>query len=40
MCRSLNQSAFRRHQMANGQSVSAPTYSGGNTTISEDPFEF
>ena len=40
MCRSLNQSAFRRHQMANGNLPSAPTYTGGSTTISEDPFEF
>ena len=40
MCHSLNQSAFRRHQMANGNLPSAPTYTGGNTTISEDPFEF
>ena len=40
MCRSLNQSAFRRHQMANGNLPSSPTYTGGSTTISEDPFEF
>mgnify|MGYP001291044891 CR=1 FL=1 len=40
MCRSLNSSAFRRHQMANGNLPSAPRYTGGNTTISEDPFEF
>ena len=40
MCRSLNSSAFRQHQMANGNLPSAPRYSGGNTTISEDPFEF
>ena len=40
MCRSLNQSAFRRHQMANGNLPSSPTYTGGNTTIQEDPFEF
>jgi hypothetical protein len=40
MCHSLNQGAFRRHQMANGNLPNAPTYTGGNTTISEDPFEF
>ena len=40
MCRALNQRAFRQHQMAKGNLPSAPTYTGGNTTISEDPFEF
>ena len=40
MCRSLNSSAFRQHQMANGNLPSAPRYTGGNTNISEDPFEF
>ena len=40
MCRALNQRAFRQHQIANGDLPSSPTYTGGNTTIQEDPFEF
>ena len=40
MCPVLEANAYRRHQIANGDLPSAPTYTGGTTTIQEDPFEF
>ena len=44
MCPVLEANAYRRYRIANGDLPSAPTYtggySGGTTTIQEDPFEF
>ena len=37
LCPSLEARAWARHKANKGGS---PTYTGGNTTISEDPFEF
>ena len=39
-CPTLETRAYRRYKAAQGRTPSAPTYTGGNTNISEDPFEF
>ena len=36
-CPTLETRAYRRYKASEGRT---PTYTGGNTTISEDPFEF
>ena len=40
MCPVLEANAYRRYQIARGELPSSPTYTGGTTTIQEDPFEF
>ena len=40
MCPALNRRAFREYELTQGRTPSAPTYTGGNTNISDDPFEF
>ena len=39
-CPTLEARAYRRYKASEGRTPNAPTYTGGNTNISEDPFEF
>ena len=40
LCPAMEARAYRQYRASKGRLPSAPTYTGWNTTISEDPFEF
>ena len=40
LCPAMEARAYRQYRASQGRLPSAPTYTGGTTTIQEDPFEF
>ena len=40
LCPAMEARAYRQYRASRDRLPSSPTYTGGNTTIQEDPFEF